>query len=333
MSLTPPEELKFINTYLQRANELQAKEPIVAYWCKYYAAKLALEKGGDQKSKEAKTYLLHLMDDIEKDRKAVGTNEAITNDVVGYAHIENFALRIFMNADNEDRNGNASKKTAKTFLAAAIFLELLKVFGDIDTEVQEKIRYAKWKATDIIKALKEGRVPVPGPPGGEPETPTFPSSEIPGSFSQQPTDYPPQQQPHSDQNQYQPFDPSASTQYPNFPPQNQGYPHQPTSPPASSFDPYNSNTAPNLPPRTPSFSTPPAPPARPITPVSSTPVSSARGFGSVSEAFAMDHKALQAAQKHSKFAISALQYDDVGTAVGELEKALALLRPMVGGRG
>lgn len=27
-------------------------------------------------------------------------------------------------------------------------------------------KYAKWKATDISKALKEGRTPVPGPPGG-----------------------------------------------------------------------------------------------------------------------------------------------------------------------
>ena len=36
-------------------------------------------------------------------------NEAILNDVVGYAHIENFALKIFVNADNEDRAGKASK--------------------------------------------------------------------------------------------------------------------------------------------------------------------------------------------------------------------------------
>jgi vacuolar protein sorting-associated protein VTA1 len=28
---------------------------------------------------------------------------------VGYAHIENFALKIFLNADNEDRAGKASK--------------------------------------------------------------------------------------------------------------------------------------------------------------------------------------------------------------------------------
>jgi vacuolar protein sorting-associated protein VTA1 len=50
-------------------------------------------------------------------------------------------LKIFLNADDEDRNGMASKKTAKTFLAASVFLELLKVFGEteLDPDVQSKM--------------------------------------------------------------------------------------------------------------------------------------------------------------------------------------------------
>jgi vacuolar protein sorting-associated protein VTA1 len=39
----------------------------------------------------------------------MGPNEAITDDLVGYAHIENFGLKVFENADNEDRAGRASK--------------------------------------------------------------------------------------------------------------------------------------------------------------------------------------------------------------------------------
>lgn len=56
------------------------------------------------------------------------------------------------------------RKTAKNFVAAANFLELLKVFGDIDSEVEEKIKYAKWRAADIVKAIRDGRQPAP-PPG------------------------------------------------------------------------------------------------------------------------------------------------------------------------
>ena len=32
-------------------------------------------------------------------------------------------------------------------------------------QISEKIRYAKWKTVDIMKALKEGRVPRSGPFG------------------------------------------------------------------------------------------------------------------------------------------------------------------------
>ena len=62
----------------------------------------------------------------------------------------------------------ALRATAKKFLAAANFLEVLSVFtptSDVPTttiNVPEKIRYAKWKAADIAKAFREGRKPVPG---------------------------------------------------------------------------------------------------------------------------------------------------------------------------
>ena len=50
--------------------------------------------------------------------------------------MENFALKIFLAADNEDRQGSATSKTAKTFLASSVFLEVLKVFsGDVDIDV------------------------------------------------------------------------------------------------------------------------------------------------------------------------------------------------------
>lgn len=86
----------------------------------------------------------------------------------------------------------ADRATARKFLAAANFLELLSVFGDSGTEVslsfsclpregtvdsllgiaqnRDKIKYSKWKAADIAKAFREGRTPQPGPAGGLPET-------------------------------------------------------------------------------------------------------------------------------------------------------------------
>ena len=63
--------------------------------------------------------------------------------------------------------------TAKKFLAAAHFLEILSTFetaggseGVSESTNAEKIKYAKWKAADIAKAFREGRKPTPGPAGG-----------------------------------------------------------------------------------------------------------------------------------------------------------------------
>jgi vacuolar protein sorting-associated protein VTA1 len=55
--------------------------------------------------------------------------------------------------------------TAKKFLAAANFLEVLSIVSTsmpATIDIPEKIRYAKWKAADIAKAFREGRKPTPG---------------------------------------------------------------------------------------------------------------------------------------------------------------------------
>ncbi|PKY19785.1 DUF605-domain-containing protein [Rhizophagus irregularis] len=160
-----PEELKFINPFLQRAQETRKREPVISYYCNFLAAKLALDKG--TKSKESKLFLAKLLDILEQEKKELADNEAITNEMAGEAYIENFSLKVFTIADNEDRAGKATRNTAKTFLAAASYMDLLRIFGNINKEFEDKIIYAKWKAVDITKALKEGRTPVPGPPGGE----------------------------------------------------------------------------------------------------------------------------------------------------------------------
>ncbi|KAH6574264.1 hypothetical protein BASA62_002527 [Batrachochytrium salamandrivorans] len=304
--MNPPEELKFVATFLQRGQELREREPIIAYYCNYYSAKLAIEKGAT--SKESQIFLLNLLDALEQDKVNLAGNEAIGNDVVGYAHVENFALRIFINADNEDRAGRASKKTAKTFLAASIFLELLKTFGALDSEVQQKIRYAKFKAADIIKALKEGRVPISPIESSVPTdlqsmsiTPTLPLSDAisrPQSFLPAPIrfDYAsssqdPVQTPHSAQSHSTTFTPSSLAPplplpQPYLRPNHQSVPYPP---PATTPD-YDSNAT-----------------------------------------ILFDEQAskvMAQAQRHSKFAISALQFEDVPTAIDNLQKALALLQPL-----
>lgn len=39
----------------------------------------------------------------------MGNSEAIHSEAAGAAYIENFALKVFMSADNDDRAGNTGK--------------------------------------------------------------------------------------------------------------------------------------------------------------------------------------------------------------------------------
>lgn len=128
--------------------------------------------------------LLGIMDALESLQQlpALKDNEVVTSQVAGQAHVTNLALRVFQGADDEDRAGKASKyvssplppadegrSTATRFLAASTFFEVLNTFGALEDEVREKQKYAKWKAGDIAKALREGRTPHAGPIGGPSE--------------------------------------------------------------------------------------------------------------------------------------------------------------------
>lgn len=50
-----------------------------------------------------------LMDWLEQMKKTHADNEALTNDVAAQAHIENYALKLFLYADKQDREENFGK--------------------------------------------------------------------------------------------------------------------------------------------------------------------------------------------------------------------------------
>ncbi|GAA5855723.1 hypothetical protein JCM8547_001658 [Rhodosporidiobolus lusitaniae] len=166
MSAPPPvpSDLKPIAPYLARAHELATAEPIISYWCTYHALQQAMSIGSQEP--ESQAFLFGLMDKLEAIKAENATNEAFSEDTVASAYVENFGLKLFSQADNEDRKGKATRLTARKFLAAANFLEVLTIFGEQSAENRDKMKYGKWKAADIAKAFREGRTPTPGPAGG-----------------------------------------------------------------------------------------------------------------------------------------------------------------------
>ncbi|GAB4849696.1 hypothetical protein Ancab_004490 [Ancistrocladus abbreviatus] len=169
------EPAKLLLPYLQRADELQKHEPLVAYYCRLYAMERGLKIPPSERTKTTNSLFVSLMNQLEKDKKSLklGPDD--------HLHLEGFALNVFAKADKQDRAGRADLNTAKTFYAASIFFEILNQFGELAPDLEQKQKYAAWKAADIRKALKEGRTPLPGPPGAEKDLSTT-SSMATGAY-------------------------------------------------------------------------------------------------------------------------------------------------------
>lgn len=61
------------------------------------------------KDTNARTFLFDLLDLLEKMKSEIGPNDAIDDESASSAYVENFALRVFTLADNEDRKGDATR--------------------------------------------------------------------------------------------------------------------------------------------------------------------------------------------------------------------------------
>jgi len=120
-------------------------------------------------------YTMKLMDKLEQVKSENATNDAIVDDTAGQAYVEEFALETFQRADRAVQANKVTKQTADTFQAAVTFLELVNIWTTPDAETQNKIKYAKWNAVRIMKALKEGK----DPNESNPKTEVTPEENLP----------------------------------------------------------------------------------------------------------------------------------------------------------
>ncbi|KAG9121064.1 hypothetical protein FRC07_003123, partial [Ceratobasidium sp. 392] len=172
-----PADLKHCLPFVQRAQEVRARDPYVCYWSLYYVARLGM---GCLQTRESKLFLAAVVDQLETMKRSMKTRRQITDEAAGSLYIRRFGFNVFEAAKNEDAQGNASRATAKKFLAASNFLEILRLFGPLDAEasaVEETIRYAKFKAGDIVRSLRESvssapAVPARYTPNGQTLTPS-----------------------------------------------------------------------------------------------------------------------------------------------------------------
>ena len=162
-----PASLKPIAHLLKLAQEHETRDPVVTYWARLAALQSGMKM--DKASKEALALLLPLMDWLEKEKKVLKENEAVSNEVVASAHVENYAMKLFAWADKQDRAAVFNKNVVKIFYTSGQLFEVMSVFGELSPENAHAKKYAKWKAAYINNCLKNGETPVPGPAGGDEE--------------------------------------------------------------------------------------------------------------------------------------------------------------------
>ncbi|XP_062510551.1 vacuolar protein sorting-associated protein VTA1 homolog isoform X2 [Corticium candelabrum] len=253
------------------------------------------------------------MDRIEVTKKELAGHEAISNDIVGQAFVEERALKLFSYADTEDRAARFGMNVVKSFYTASILFDVLKQFGELSPEIPAQQKYAKWKATYISTCLKNGETPVAGPVGDDGKG-TDDMFMVP-TQSHESSNYGDTsggQQPQIGFSSFEHPAPMAPA-YPAYPAYTQPQLPISTLPPAHGYhQPVNMQA----------FSdtvSQPAAPAATAGAVVSNPHPVPAGI------LPYDSKRAERVKKLCKFTVSSLNYEDVKTAVDCLTKALNLL--------
>ncbi|KAL5335133.1 Vta1 like-domain-containing protein [Aspergillus crustosus] len=401
MATSIPAALKSadIGRYAVRAAQLEKAKPIVAYWCNFYIVNQIIEKGLHTTDDEIKLYTVDLMEKLEQFKTENPDNDAILDSMAASAYVEEFGLEIFGRAEAAMRADKVTKQTADTFQAAATILELCQIWNPLDPEVAAKVKFAKYHAVRIVKAIKAGEDPNATNPKIEEEVeqPEDLPQELPNGFDStnasssqalqprvedvpdeyqhaQPLDSPPilpqpptafTELPSAPQGpasaSYRPVDdreedsplnlPSAPDTFaapPTLPdtPTKIGGHHQPKpsnefqsfppppaiSPPSPTASSHDAGSFYNTPSTADSSRfVPPAGPGRVSSYSShqsipfSTPTAVAPPTAAMVNPQNIDDQAIALAQKHARWAVSALAFEDVDTAIKELRNSLKQL--------
>lgn len=139
------------------ARSFKDSSPNIAYAISLYAANSI---NSEVKSKNIN------MDDNEKTQLK---NEILFIQSIGgikpsIEEFNEFIENIFANVDEEDREGEVSAKTARSFKMVSQLIDVFNFFGQVPPDWEEKKKYSKFKAVDIMTSLKKGEKPRRGGP-------------------------------------------------------------------------------------------------------------------------------------------------------------------------
>ncbi|KAF4582760.1 DUF605-domain-containing protein [Ophiocordyceps camponoti-floridani] len=340
--LPPGLKIPEVSRFINRANQLRSIKPALAYWCEYHAVNQIVGRSLHTTDDASFAFTKTLIERLEATKAERADDDAIVDNEAGQAYVESFANETFARAERALRADKVTRQTADTFDAAATFFDLTREWGAPDAETVQKIKFAKWNAARILKAIREGRDPNESNPSKpEPVQANQPQLDPDDPSVRQIISPPPpvtvQDVPDDDAVVEAP--PAESDYFPPVPSDTMASGVNPTGFAPSDPMPGISPTAvqpdhPHLPASAPSFQPPSSrvsvsdassptawAPAHPAASTIFAP-SPAVGVLGVPSASTTSQRDINEAQRHAKWAISALNFDDVPTAVKELRNAL-----------
>ncbi|KAI4465174.1 vacuolar protein sorting-associated protein vta1 [Holotrichia oblita] len=265
-----PHDIKAISHFLKVADEHDQRNVTVSYWCRMYAVQSAMKIIPGPKSQEVSQLLIAIMDWLERTKIEKKMNREYLNVVAVETYLLNFSTKLFNKASSQDGAPHYRPNMVKSFYTSGILFDILDQFGTLSEDIEEKRKYAKWRAAYIHNCLKKGVMPTPG------------STVVLNDKEDEYTDFLPK---------------SELDKIKGKTPEDEDIPSQPVMPPTP----------------LPTF---PTDQSRyvPVTPPSNT------------TNVTLSPEQMEKAQKYCKYANSALNYDDVKTAIDNLQKALHLLQ-------
>ena len=139
----------------------------VAYFIRLAAVTMGYEaraRAPADQAALADAFLENLIGTLELDKDRVGIVKE--NEAADMELVRNYALTVFKRADDIDRAGAADASTAAGFVAAANLLDVLRTLGVPGEQLASMSKYAKSRALEISRDIREGRQPTPPARGG-----------------------------------------------------------------------------------------------------------------------------------------------------------------------
>ncbi|EFX79526.1 hypothetical protein DAPPUDRAFT_225020 [Daphnia pulex] len=133
-----PGNLKRIQPYLEIADDYESNDPCISYWCRLYALKQGFIL---ERVEEDLSFLLVLIDLLEKNKQDLQSKIETTDIPVARAHLEDATQKLLSWAEHVPPLRSLTNVVAEVFQSAGMLQDVCSVFGNPSEGQFERKKY------------------------------------------------------------------------------------------------------------------------------------------------------------------------------------------------